>query len=162
MSTGRHGRVTLVWRARGTRWVGGWVGPRTGLIAVETRKYSTSGIKPRYPSRPASCLVTVMVEVWFKLVRFRLVHWEKLFGWFLLQSRVKLVGQQTVLSERDQMLLSEAESCLLVGSYVRQQFDEVDDRWEQKKQRNARGVPYNRGTPPSLGRRSALRGASRA
>jgi hypothetical protein len=162
MSTGRHGRVTLVWRARSTRWVGGWVGHKTGLIAVETRKYSTSGIKPSFPCRPAPCLFTVMAEVWFKLVQFRLVHCEIVISLFLLQWRVKLVGQ-TVLSERDQMLLSEAESCLLVSSYVRQQFDEVDDRWEQKKQRNARGVPYNRGTPPSLGRRwSALRGANRA
>jgi hypothetical protein len=42
------GRLTPGERASGTPWVGGWVGPRAGLDAVEKRKISS----PRRESNP--------------------------------------------------------------------------------------------------------------
>jgi hypothetical protein len=40
-SASRHGRFTPRERAPGTQWIGGWVGPRTGLNNMDKRKYST-------------------------------------------------------------------------------------------------------------------------
>jgi hypothetical protein len=37
-STSRPGRFTPGKRASGTRWIGGWVGPRAGLDAMDRRK----------------------------------------------------------------------------------------------------------------------------
>jgi hypothetical protein len=37
-SASRPGRFTPIERASGTHWIGGWVGPRTGLDDVERRK----------------------------------------------------------------------------------------------------------------------------
>jgi hypothetical protein len=38
-SASHPGRFTPGKRALGTHWIGGWVGPRTGLDAVEQRKF---------------------------------------------------------------------------------------------------------------------------
>jgi len=38
----RPSRFTTGERARGTSWIGGWVGPRAGLDAVTNRKKSVS------------------------------------------------------------------------------------------------------------------------
>jgi hypothetical protein len=38
-STSRHGRFTHEERAPGTNWIGGGVGPRTGLDVVDNRKF---------------------------------------------------------------------------------------------------------------------------
>jgi hypothetical protein len=41
-------------RATGTHWIGGWVGPRAGLDAVEKRKFLTlPGLELRPLCRPA-------------------------------------------------------------------------------------------------------------
>jgi hypothetical protein len=38
----------------GTHWIGGWVGPRTGLDDAEKRKFRTlPGLELRPPGRPA-------------------------------------------------------------------------------------------------------------
>jgi mannosyltransferase OCH1-like enzyme len=39
-------------RGSGTHWIGGWVGPRTGLDTVSKRKVPT-GIEPSNPDHPA-------------------------------------------------------------------------------------------------------------
>jgi hypothetical protein len=38
MEVSRPGRFTPEGRARGTRWIGGWMGPRAGLDDMEKRK----------------------------------------------------------------------------------------------------------------------------
>jgi hypothetical protein len=49
------GRFTLVEKAPGTRWIGGWVGPRAVLEDVKKRKLLTlSGVEPRILVRPGS------------------------------------------------------------------------------------------------------------
>jgi hypothetical protein len=54
LSVSRPGRFTPGERAPGVHWIGGWVGPRTGLDDVETRKFLTpSGVELRPLSRPA-------------------------------------------------------------------------------------------------------------
>jgi hypothetical protein len=40
-SASRRDRFTPGVRAPGTDWIGGWVGPRTGLVDVEKRKFFT-------------------------------------------------------------------------------------------------------------------------
>jgi hypothetical protein len=40
-STSRPGRFNPGERVPGTHWIGGWVGPRTGLDEVEKRKFLT-------------------------------------------------------------------------------------------------------------------------
>jgi hypothetical protein len=53
-SVSRPGRFTPGERAPGTHWIGGWVGPRTGLDDVETRKFLTlPRLELRSLSRPA-------------------------------------------------------------------------------------------------------------
>jgi hypothetical protein len=42
-SASRPGHFTPRERAPGTRWIGGWVGPRAGLDAVSKRKIPSSG-----------------------------------------------------------------------------------------------------------------------
>jgi hypothetical protein len=49
LSTSRLGRFTPGERAPGTHWLGGWVGPRTGLDDVEKIKFM---ILPRLELRP--------------------------------------------------------------------------------------------------------------
>jgi hypothetical protein len=48
-SASRPGRFTLRERAFGTHWIGGWVGPRTGLDDVEKRnnKNNNNNLKLR-------------------------------------------------------------------------------------------------------------------
>jgi hypothetical protein len=48
----RPGRLTPGERASGTHWMGGWVGPRTGLDDVEKRKSLT---QPGLELRPLGC-----------------------------------------------------------------------------------------------------------
>jgi hypothetical protein len=53
-SASRPGRFTPGERAPGTHWIGGWVGPRTGLDDVERRKFLTlPGLELRPLGRPA-------------------------------------------------------------------------------------------------------------
>jgi hypothetical protein len=40
-------------RALGTHWLGGWVGPRTGLNDMKKRKFSLPGLELRPLGRPA-------------------------------------------------------------------------------------------------------------
>jgi hypothetical protein len=61
-SASRPGRFTLKYRAPGTHWIEGWVGPRAGLDAVAKRKIPI----PRRESnsyRPARSLVTIPTEL---------------------------------------------------------------------------------------------------
>jgi hypothetical protein len=50
-SYSRPGRFILEEIGTGTHWIGGWVGPRSGLDAAEKRKFGLPGIQPR-PSNP--------------------------------------------------------------------------------------------------------------
>jgi hypothetical protein len=52
-SASRSGRFTPRERAHGTRWTGGWVGPRAGLDTVVKRKIPMEycGVIPELPSR---------------------------------------------------------------------------------------------------------------
>jgi hypothetical protein len=51
-SASRPGRFTLGEIALGTHWIGGWVGPRAGLDAVEKRKILYyRGSNPARPAR---------------------------------------------------------------------------------------------------------------
>jgi hypothetical protein len=53
-SASRLCRFTLGERAFGTRWIGGWVGPRAGLDDVEKIKFSTlPGLELRFLDIPA-------------------------------------------------------------------------------------------------------------
>jgi hypothetical protein len=53
-SAWRHGRFTPEKRARRTYWIGGWMGPGTGLDEVEKRKFLTLlGLELRSICRPA-------------------------------------------------------------------------------------------------------------
>jgi hypothetical protein len=51
-STSRPGRFNPGERASGTFWIGGWVGPRASLDAVEMRKFLTL---PGLELRPLGC-----------------------------------------------------------------------------------------------------------
>jgi hypothetical protein len=57
-SASRPSRFTSGERALGTRWLGGWVGPRAGLVSVEKRKTSCLCWErnPRCPSRRCSVI----------------------------------------------------------------------------------------------------------
>jgi hypothetical protein len=53
-SASRPGRFTLGEKAPGTHWIGGWVGPRTGLDDERKRKFLTlPGPEHRPLCRPA-------------------------------------------------------------------------------------------------------------
>jgi hypothetical protein len=53
-SATRPGRFIPGEKDTGTHWIGGWVGPRTGLDEVEKRKFLTlSGLELRPLCRPA-------------------------------------------------------------------------------------------------------------
>jgi hypothetical protein len=53
-SASRPSRFTPGEGARGTHWIGGWVGPRAGLDDVEKRKFLTiPGLELRPLGRPA-------------------------------------------------------------------------------------------------------------
>jgi hypothetical protein len=56
-SATRSDRFTAGERTPGTHWIGGWVGPRAGLEAVEKRK-NLSPCRESNPGRPANNLVT--------------------------------------------------------------------------------------------------------
>jgi hypothetical protein len=77
-SASRPGRYTPGERAPGSHWIGGWVGPRTGLDDVEKRKFLTlPGLELRPLCCPArsqslcrlsylgSCLVAVRYKIIF-------------------------------------------------------------------------------------------------
>jgi hypothetical protein len=50
----RPGRFTSNERAPDTHWIGGWVGPRTGLEDADKRKFlSQQGVELRSLGRPA-------------------------------------------------------------------------------------------------------------
>jgi hypothetical protein len=54
LSASCPGRFTPGERAAGTLWIGGWVGPRTGMDAVEKRKFfPVSGLELQPLYRPA-------------------------------------------------------------------------------------------------------------
>jgi hypothetical protein len=54
-SDSRTGRFTPAERAPGTHWIGGWVGPRTGMDDMEKRKFlPVPGLERRPLSCPAS------------------------------------------------------------------------------------------------------------
>jgi hypothetical protein len=54
-SVSRTGRFTPGERARGTHWIGGWMGPRGGLDAVEKRKILSCRVyNPDCPTRSPS------------------------------------------------------------------------------------------------------------
>jgi hypothetical protein len=51
-------------RASGTHWMGGWVGPRTDLDAMEKiRKFHYCPCRELNPGRPARGLVTVLMPI---------------------------------------------------------------------------------------------------
>jgi hypothetical protein len=53
-STSRLGRFTYGERTPSTHWIGGWMGPRTGLDDLEKRKFlPTPGLELRPLGRPA-------------------------------------------------------------------------------------------------------------
>jgi hypothetical protein len=57
-STSRPGRFTPRERAPGTRWIGGWVGPRAVLEAVVKRKIPS----PRRESKPRTPIVQPVTQ----------------------------------------------------------------------------------------------------
>jgi hypothetical protein len=60
-SASRPGRFTPGERAPGTHWIGGWVGPRTGLDDVEKRKIldPTGTRTPTSPSQNQALYFTL-------------------------------------------------------------------------------------------------------
>jgi hypothetical protein len=52
-SASRSGRFNHRESAPGTRWIGGWVGPRAVLDAVKRKFPAPPGIEPQNPDHPA-------------------------------------------------------------------------------------------------------------
>jgi hypothetical protein len=62
-SAWRPVRFTPWWKAPGSWWIGGWVGPRAGLVAVGKRKAPAVEDRTHIPGRLVCSLVTVLTEV---------------------------------------------------------------------------------------------------